>query len=100
MYILSAAIDLKEAQKDDPAVKIFAKISPMATQNVNLAGMYYYGEGAGINISEIITALTKATDNLLNLKKKEKKLKPKTNDTKPEEEQKHQNSNLEPEVIE
>jgi TnpA family transposase len=69
MYILSAAIEKK--QKDDEAVDILANISPLATQNLNLSGTYHYGEGAGIDIKHIITALTEVLDNFQH--KKEKK---------------------------
>lgn len=70
MYILSSTIHQKKAQKDDKAVKILAGISPMATQHLNLSGMYHYGEGTSINIDDIIAALSQAADNFFNKKKK------------------------------
>lgn len=75
MYLLSAAIELKESQNDEQAIKIFSKISPLATQHMNLGGTYYYGEGSNINIEEMIAALTNAVDHLNYPKKQEKQSK-------------------------
>ncbi len=62
MYILSAAVEKKKAEKDDEAVEILMNISPMATQHLNLTGMYHYGDGEGININNIVKALTDLLD--------------------------------------
>jgi TnpA family transposase len=68
MYILSAALDEKKKQNNMKAVTVLGKISPLATQHLNLAGMYHYAEGTAININEIIEALAHAVESSLNKK--------------------------------
>lgn len=63
MCILSELYEIKLAQGDEVAINFLKHISPIASQHLNIGGLYEFSEGmADISINAVVDALNKILD--------------------------------------
>lgn len=63
MSILSELYELKVKQGDKAAIEFLKHISPIASQHLNISGLYEFNEGVAlINIHAVVDTLTKILD--------------------------------------
>lgn len=67
MCILSELYEIKLTQGDEAAIEFLKHISPIASQHINIGGLYEFSEGrTTININAVVDALNKILDDALN----------------------------------
>ncbi|HRE33037.1 MAG TPA: Tn3 family transposase, partial [Candidatus Berkiella sp.] len=66
MHLLSRLYEMALAKNDQAAIKYLRHISPVASQNTNINGLYEFSEAiANVNVDGIVAFMSKALENAI-----------------------------------